>query len=95
MISMIFGHAPLVFPAVMGRHMAYHPVLYGHVVLLHASLVMRVAGDLGGWLPFRQWGGLLNAAAIVWFLVATAVSSLIVRRKLDRLDLVEVLKTKE
>jgi putative ABC transport system permease protein len=35
------------------------------------------------------------AFAAITVLVATAVSSLIVRRKLDRLDLVEVLKTRE
>lgn len=65
--SMIFGHAPIIFPAVLGRRLAYRPVFYLPLGLLHASLVLRVVGDLAGWLAGRQWGGLLNALAIVLF----------------------------
>jgi hypothetical protein len=28
-----------------------------------------LAGDFGGWVAVRQWGGLLNALAIVLFLL--------------------------
>jgi hypothetical protein len=70
--SMIFGHAPIVFPAVLGRPIDFHPVFYSHLALLHLSLILRVAGDLLLWMPGRSWGGLLNTAAILLFLVNTA-----------------------
>jgi len=70
-ISMIFGHAPIIFPAVLGKFFAFQPIFYGHLVLLHLSLLLRVAGDLIGWLPGRQWGGLLNVIAVLLFLANT------------------------
>src|SRR5690606_28937211 len=61
-MSMVFAHAPVIFPAVMGRPLPWHARFYVHVVLLHASLVVRIAGDVIGDLgPWRVWGGLLNA----------------------------------
>lgn len=66
--SMVFGHAPIIFPAVLGVAIAYRRLFYLPLVLLHLSLMMRLAGDFGGWIALRQWGGLLNALAIVLFL---------------------------
>ena len=71
--AMIFGHAPIIFPAILERTTApYHPALYVPLLLLHASLLLRVSGDLMGWWPGRQWGGLLNALAVLFFLVTLA-----------------------
>jgi hypothetical protein len=69
--SMIFGHAPVIFPAVLNLRPAYRPAFYVHVVLLHVGLVIRLAGDLAENLPARQWGGALNATAVGLFLVNT------------------------
>jgi hypothetical protein len=69
--SMIFGHAPIIVPAVLGRRLIYRPRFYVHLGGLHASLVLRIVGDLAPWLPGRRWGGLLNALAIVLFFVNT------------------------
>jgi hypothetical protein len=69
--SMIFGHAPVIFPAVLLLSPAFHWRLYIHVALLHASLLLRVTGDLADWLPGRQWGGILNSIAIAMFLLNT------------------------
>ncbi len=69
--SMIFAHAPVIFPAVLGRAIAFSRAFYAHAALLHVSLVLRVAGDLVEWSPGRQWGGLLNALALVLFLLNT------------------------
>jgi hypothetical protein len=72
-VSMIFGHAPIVFPAITGRPMPFESSFYAPVVLLHLSVIVRVLGDLvevlGRW---RGWGGMLNAAAILVFAVNTA-----------------------
>lgn len=73
--SMIFGHAPLIFPAVMGVEVSYRAAFYSHLILLHASLLLRVAGDVAGWPIVRQWGGLLNGLALLLFLANTARSA--------------------
>jgi hypothetical protein len=69
--SLIFGHAPIVFPAVLGVPLAYHPSFYAPLALLQLSLALRVVGDLSLWWAGRQWGGLLNAVAILLFLLNT------------------------
>jgi hypothetical protein len=70
--AMILGHAPVIFPAVLGLPMAFRPTFYVPLVVLHATLLVRVAGDLGGWPSVRLWGGLGNAAALGLFLANTA-----------------------
>jgi hypothetical protein len=65
---MIFAHAPIVFPAVARRPMAFRRVFYYHVVLLHFSLVLRVAGDLTGSFSAYRCGGLLSVIALLMFL---------------------------
>lgn len=66
--SMIFAHAPIIFPSVTGLATPFRGAFYGHFALLHLSLVLRVAGDLASWIPGQKWGGLLNALAILLFL---------------------------
>lgn len=73
-ISMIFAHAPIIFPAVLGLPLPYRPWFYGHLILLHVGLAMRIAGDWTASEPIRQWGALLNGVALVAFLVDTAVA---------------------
>ena len=74
-MSMVFAHAPVIFPAVLGLPLAYRPAFYLHVGLLHVSLLLRIVGDLvdslGRW---RVWGGLLNAAALLLFMLNTGRS---------------------
>ena len=77
--SMIFGHAPVIFPAIVGRPYRFHPMLYANLALLHASLLMRVTGDLAGLAQLRLWGGLLNGVALLLFLISTLVLIFIVK----------------
>lgn len=74
--SMIFGHAPIIVPAVIGIRVAYRPTFYAHLGLLHVSLAIRVLGDLASWWPGRQWGGVLNALAVLAFLANTGYGAL-------------------
>jgi hypothetical protein len=72
--SMIFGHEPIILPAVLGGPMAYRPAFYAHLVLLHASVIVRVAGDLLAQPTVRMWGGLLNVVAILVFIGNTVIA---------------------
>jgi hypothetical protein len=60
--SMVFGHAPVIVPAVLRVRFPYHPVLYGPLALLHASLAVRIFVSA----PIGAWG---NAAAIALFIL--------------------------
>jgi hypothetical protein len=75
--SMIFAHAPVIFPAVLGlpRFLTLHLPFYAHLALLHISLILRITGDLLEWPLGRKWGGLLNAIAILLFLGNTVYLS--------------------
>lgn len=71
--AMIFAHAPVIFPAVLGRAgpLAYHPRFLLHLGLLQLSLVLRVTGAMAGWPGVRRWGAILNGLALAIFLVNT------------------------
>jgi metal-sulfur cluster biosynthetic enzyme len=72
--SMVFGHAPIIFPAVVRVRMPYHWTFYLPLLALHASLLMRITGD-GLMLPeLRNLGGLLNAVALILFILSTVSS---------------------
>ena len=79
-MSMIFAHAPIILPAVTGLAVPYRRVFYAHLVLLHASLIVRVGADLLGWRDGREWGGLFNVLAVLLFLGSTALAARAGRR---------------
>jgi hypothetical protein len=67
-ISMVMANAPVILPAVLRRPLPYRTVLWAPLVLLHASLVLRLW--LGDALHLRvawQVGGALNVAALLLF----------------------------
>ena len=80
-MSMIFGHAPVIIPSVMGVKVPYTPAFYAHLILLHVSLVVRVAGDLLPSAAMRHWGGLFNEVAILLFLAMTILSARFLGRR--------------
>jgi hypothetical protein len=74
-MSMIFGHAPIILPAVLGRPLPYRRSFYAHWALLHFSLALRIACDLfpgSGAFSLWQWAGAFNVVAVLLFLFATA-----------------------
>lgn len=66
--SMVFGHAPIIVPALFRVALPYHPAFYGPLALLHASLALRVAADLFVLHEWRGIAGAGNAAAITAFI---------------------------
>jgi hypothetical protein len=76
-ISMIFAHAPVIVPAVLGRPLPFRRIFYLPLALLHATLLLRVvAGDAAGNRLSWQWAGSLNEVALLLF-IALAASAVI------------------
>jgi len=69
--AMIFGHAPIIFPSVLGVAVPFQPAFYAHLGLLHLSLILRVVSDLATWQVGRQWAVLLNVLVLLLFLANT------------------------
>ena len=70
--AMVFGHAPIIFPAVLRVAVPYHPTFYLPLAVLHLSLVVRLAGDATAQFDWIRIGGALNALALVTFIASTA-----------------------
>lgn len=79
--AMVFGHAPIIFPAVTQLRVPYHPFFYVPLLVLHFSLALRLIGDLGGLDEWRRLGGMINALALVLFVLNTV--SAIIRGRLS------------
>lgn len=69
--SMVFAHAPIIWPSVLGGGIRFAPRFYGHLLLLHLSLLLRVGADLADWEVGRRWAVVLNTLAILLFLFNT------------------------
>ncbi|GAB4042589.1 MAG: hypothetical protein Fur0014_14870 [Rubrivivax sp.] len=69
-LSMVFGHAPIVFPAVLRVPLTFHRGLWAPLLLLHATLALRVAGPALQAPALARWGALGGAAAVGLFVAA-------------------------
>jgi hypothetical protein len=81
--SMIFGHAPIILPAVARVRIPYRRAFYLPLVALHASLLVRVFGGLEGRFFLRHEGGLINAAALLLF-IGTVLATVLLGRREDK-----------
>jgi hypothetical protein len=80
--SMVFGHAAIIVPAVLRVQLPYHPAFYVPLVLLHASLLLRLLGDIGSF-ALARIGAMGNAVAIALF-IATMLAAAIRGRHASR-----------
>lgn len=78
--SMIFGHAPIIFPAVTQVKIPYQRAFYLPLAALHATLALRIAGGLGNAFDLRRTGGLANACVLLLF-IATLLFSVVRGRR--------------
>lgn len=69
--SMVFGHAPIILPAVLCVAVPYSAYFYAPLVLLHGSLFIRLIGDWMSFPEWRAWGGALNGLALLAFVLGT------------------------
>lgn len=74
-VSMVFGHAPVIVPALTGARVAYTPLLYLPLAVLHGTVAWRAGGNLLADPAMMRAGAVGNAAAIALFAV-TMVTAL-------------------
>ena len=74
--AMVFGHAPIILPAVLRVEVPYARYFYLPLALLHVSLLIRVMGDWMTWPQWRAWGGALNGIALLAFVLGTIAAVL-------------------
>jgi hypothetical protein len=68
--SMIFAHGTIILPGIVkSRKKPFHPLLYLWTILLHVSILMRMAGDFTSLTEFRAIAGLINMIAISGYFI--------------------------
>ena len=72
-LSMVFGHALVIFPAVARVTLTYRPALYVPLAALHLSVALRVVGDLLELDPLRLASGPLTVLALLGFALTLAL----------------------
>lgn len=74
-ISMVMGHAPIILPAVLRTPLPYRPSAWVPLVLLHASVALRVAADLADSVWLRGWAAHGNVTALLLFAALAVVTA--------------------
>jgi hypothetical protein len=74
-LSMVFGHALIILPAVTGLVVRYHPALYGALALLHVSVALRLASDALELVELRAVSGPLTVLALIGFAGTIAIAT--------------------
>lgn len=73
--SMIFAHAAIIVPAVLGVALPWRAGFYLPLALLHVGLAVRVLGDLAESTFAWRLGGIVDETAILLFLAMAVISS--------------------
>ena len=74
LVSMVFGHALVILPAVVRIRLRYSPILYLPLALLHASVAFRVGGGLAGWDFMRKGSGIVTVLSLIAFVGSLALA---------------------
>ncbi len=74
-LSMVFGHAPIILPAVTGARVQFSSVAYAPLVLLHVSVALRIASDLLEWVDVRAASGIVTVTALASYAMTLAIAS--------------------
>jgi hypothetical protein len=83
--SMIFGHAPIIFPAITKVKIPYHPSFYLPLVLLQVSLLFRLSGDFFYMANLRKTSGLLHIIAVALFIMMLARAALVNKKNVIKI----------
>ena len=72
--SMVFGHAPILLPAVTKLRFNWHKGFYLPLAVLHLGLAGRVVAGLTEWFVLRQYAAIANAIALALFMLMVLTS---------------------
>lgn len=75
-LSMVFGHALIILPAVTGFPLRYTSLAYVPLTLLQLSVAMRVAADFPGWTELRAASAILTVVALAGYAVTLTIASI-------------------
>jgi hypothetical protein len=75
-LSMVFAHAPIILPAVVGVRVRYGPALYIPVVVLQTGVAARLLGDITQTGTLVAAGAWLTVAALLAYATTLAVTAL-------------------
>ena len=75
--SMIFGHALVIFPAIVKIQIPFNVSFYLPLFTLHLSMVLRMIGDFLYLPHLRQFGGALNMFSIIFFIIVVLLAVII------------------
>ena len=79
--SMIFGHAPIILPAVTSLRVGFSGFAYAPLALLHLSVLLRVVADILAWTDLRIGSGPLTMVALAGY-AGTLIAASRARRQL-------------
>jgi len=74
-LSMVFGHALIILPAITGWRVRYHAALYAPLALLHALVALRMIADFIEDVELRTASGPLTIVALIGFAATVIVAS--------------------
>lgn len=74
-VSMIFGHAPIILPAVTGLRVRYSAAAYVPLVLLHLSVLLRIAADIFERVETRTISGPITIIAFAGYAGTLMIAS--------------------
>lgn len=74
-MSMIFGHAPIILPAVTGFRVRYSAAAYVPLALLHLSVLLRIAADLFEQIEIRTFSGPTTIVALAGYAATLIIAS--------------------
>lgn len=79
--SMVFGHAPIILPAILGRPIGYLRLAWLPLVLLHVSVAARIMGDITADPDLRQGAGALTGLSIALYAIVLVAAMLRARSR--------------
>lgn len=80
-MSMVFGHAPIILPAVLRVPLPHTGLGWVPLAVLHTSLLVRVGADLAGSTWLRGWAAHGNVTALLLFVAASVLVAVRARRR--------------
>lgn len=78
--AMIFAHAPVVLPAVIGVRMPYQPGFWVHMVGFQAATITRLVADFAGLASLRTGAGIASGLMLALFAISSAAAVIGARR---------------